>query len=621
MERARRLFIFSISTVLVLLIPSISIPQSVGDNATEELTEWVPFITLDKGYWSHYRYDDYDFDGEYFVFRNQTAWADFWLIHTSGSTPQPPVPDNISWDSEIVLVSILGWWPDCCMAHTNFTSAYIDGDTLYAYVQNVYMHGMFHAITNPFHIIVIGKVDNVVFVDAHGWDVHPPEGSITVNDGDEWTNTSSVTLTLTYHDYFSGVSHVRYSNDGIWDDEPWESPVPTKAWTLEDGDGAKVVYYQLIDNVGWVSNTFSDNIFLDTTPPSVFIDFPSEGRTFDIAKTTILGSASDNLEIDRVDVRVNDGPWQATVGTASWSIEIDLFPGSNRIEAMTWDMASNPSAIVSLNLTYSPVHPGPPMIIDASLSGRNSENLTIVWSLSSDDIIGQGSVVMYEIYRGNDFSYTGLGYSLIASLPNGTSFFVDAIRGEGDPSNYFYRVCAVDINSNVTCDKKQAGKFTRPLKKGPNLTSIPLAQGNESIERSLHTVKYDKAWYYSSYNQKWISFMKSKPYLGSFKSMDCSIGLWIDVTEDSNLTVAGLVPEFTLIHFKPGWNLVGFPKSAAEYTVGEIKVETGATRVEGFDPSSPPYYLKALDVGDTLSVGYGYWIKVGIEITWIVENS
>jgi hypothetical protein len=622
MEWARSFVILSFATASLLLMPYVLVPQSVGNDASEELTDWVPFITLDKGYWSYYGYDDHNFDGEYFVFRDHTAWASFWLIHTKGITPQPPVPANISWDLDMVLVSVFGWWRDCCQAYTNFTSAYIDGDTLYAYVQNIYEHGMMQAVTNPFHIIVLEKVDNVVFVSVPGGlDVYPPEGSITVNGADEWTNTSFVTLTLTYCDYFSGVSQVRYSNDGVWDDEPWEAPVPRKAWTLEEGDGAKVVYYQLIDNVGWVSNTFTDDILLDTTPPSAFIDFPSEGQTLDLAEITILGSASDNLEINRVDIRINGGPWQTAVGTLSWSAYVDLLPGSNTIEAMAWDMASNPSTIVSLNLTYTPIHPGPPVIIRAFLSGLGSEDVTFLWTLSSDDVMGQGSVVRYEIYRGNAFSYAGLGYNLIASLPNGTSLYVDALRGEGDPSNYFYRVCAVDSDSNITCGKKQAGKFTRPLEKGPNLASIPLTQDTESIQVILHTVKYEKAWYYRSLERKWISLMKSKPYLGSFRSMDHSVGLWIDVTEDSNLTVAGVVPEFASIHLKSGWNLLGFPKFTSGYTVGELKAETGAIRVEGFDPSAPTYSLKDLGDGDTLKIGYGYWILVEIDTAWIIRNS
>jgi hypothetical protein len=52
-------------------------------------------------------------------------------------------------------------------------------------------------------------------------DTTPPSGSILINGGDAWTNSNAVTLSLIYTDVLSGVDKVRYSNDGVWDSEPW----------------------------------------------------------------------------------------------------------------------------------------------------------------------------------------------------------------------------------------------------------------------------------------------------------------------------------------------------------------------------------------------------------------
>ncbi|MCK4445401.1 MAG: hypothetical protein KAW09_12710, partial [Thermoplasmata archaeon] len=98
-----------------------------------------------------------------------------------------------------------------------------------------------------------------------GVDTTPPTGSIIVNNGDEWTTSPWVSLTLTYSDATSGVSQVRYSIDGVWDNETWESPATTKEWPLTFGDGVKTVYYQIRDNVSLLSMTYSDDIGLDTT--------------------------------------------------------------------------------------------------------------------------------------------------------------------------------------------------------------------------------------------------------------------------------------------------------------------------------------------------------------------
>ena len=98
-------------------------------------------------------------------------------------------------------------------------------------------------------------------------DKTPPTGSIEINNGSAYTTLRSVTLTINAIDAMSGVYRVRYSNDGVWDTEPWEIPLPNKAWTLTAGDGTKTVYYQIRDSAGLISETYSDTITLDTTAP------------------------------------------------------------------------------------------------------------------------------------------------------------------------------------------------------------------------------------------------------------------------------------------------------------------------------------------------------------------
>jgi len=95
-----------------------------------------------------------------------------------------------------------------------------------------------------------------------------PTGSIIINKDATFTNSTSVTLTLTSTDATSGVYQVRYSNDGVWDTEPWETPLSTKTWTLPSGDGTKTVYYQIKNNAGLIS-AYSDTIVLDTTAPTI----------------------------------------------------------------------------------------------------------------------------------------------------------------------------------------------------------------------------------------------------------------------------------------------------------------------------------------------------------------
>jgi len=94
-----------------------------------------------------------------------------------------------------------------------------------------------------------------------------PSGSIIINNDENYTTSTLAILSLAYDDA-NGISWVRYSNDGVWDTETWETPTPTKSWTLTSGNGLKVVYYQIRDNAGLTSSAYSDTIILESPSPT-----------------------------------------------------------------------------------------------------------------------------------------------------------------------------------------------------------------------------------------------------------------------------------------------------------------------------------------------------------------
>ncbi|MCJ2563308.1 MAG: right-handed parallel beta-helix repeat-containing protein, partial [Candidatus Thermoplasmatota archaeon] len=265
--------------------------------------------------------------------------------------------------------------------------------------------------------------------------------------------------------------------------------------------------------------------------------------------------------------------------------------------------------------------PLPPTDLNAHLSGSGFENITITWSLSQDDSAGKNSVARYDIYRADTYSSNTSSYLLHDSVPKGTSEYVDVGSGEGNVNDYFYVVCAVNAANDSSCSANQVAKFGRPLSNGPNLVSIPLVQSNESIETVLQTVEYDKAWYYDSLSGKWKWYMKSKDYRRGLWSMNHTMGIWVNVTENSNLTVAGVVPDQTTMHLYEGWNLVSFPSFNASYSVSDLKAEIGATRLEGYDFTAPANFLRVLGDAELLLTGYGYWVRVETDTDWIVEVS
>lgn len=265
----------------------------------------------------------------------------------------------------------------------------------------------------------------------------------------------------------------------------------------------------------------------------------------------------------------------------------------------------------------------PPTSLNAELTGKNYENVTLTWDLSVCDIDGKGSIKRYDILRFSSYSSDPSGYLLHDSVSKGTSLYVDIGAGEGEPNDYFYVVCAVDWNGNSSCSRGQAAKYTRQLVQGINLVSIPLVQLNESVQKVLRTVRFDKAWSCDAWDavDPWKWYMTSKPYKGDLKTINHKMGVWVNVTEESNFTVAGIVPLTTSIQLYTGWNLVSFPSFNSSYSVSDLKAETGAVRIEGSDLLVPPYFLEVLSDTDVLEAGHGYWIFVQTNTTWIARNS
>lgn len=267
------------------------------------------------------------------------------------------------------------------------------------------------------------------------------------------------------------------------------------------------------------------------------------------------------------------------------------------------------------------VAPRPPSINSAILIGSNHGDVRIEWELSIDDGGPFSDVYEYTIYRGDIYDSNGIGYSLHDTVPSGVSEYLDVGAGEGDPSNHFYFICAVSLTGFTGCAENQAGKFTRPMSQGMNLVSIPLIQWDESLSTVLQTVDYEDVWRYDPSGTGWSWQMTYKPYNGALLSLDHTMGFWIDVTLDSNLTVAGVVPTTTDIDLQAGWNLVGFPSFSTSFTIGDLKAAVSVDEVEGYDASVPPYYLTELVDAHSLEAGSSYWVRVVSASTWVVSNS
>ncbi len=188
-----------------------------------------------------------------------------------------------------------------------------------------------------------------------GTDIAPPTGSVTINGGDVWTNSTAVTLTLDASDADGTLTDMQFSNDGItW--SGWESYATSKEWTLTTGAGTKTVYVQYRDAVGHISASYSDSIGYENIAPTTTIDTVAGStylsddfsgiKTFTLSASDIGGSG------------VADTWWQLDGTAGAWtngtSVEVPAPESGTTDHTIYWysvDEAGNQETQKSVTMT------------------------------------------------------------------------------------------------------------------------------------------------------------------------------------------------------------------------------------------------------------------------------
>ncbi|MBI5000220.1 MAG: S8 family serine peptidase [Euryarchaeota archaeon] len=172
--------------------------------------------------------------------------------------------------------------------------------------------------------------------------------------------------------------------------------------------------------------------------------------------------------------------------------------------------------------------------------------------------------------------------------------------------------------------------FNISVSLGWNLVSVPL-NGTATMPGTLVDKNQDTAWdrvqayspatpanIWKQYNTGWMSD------LNDLSSVNRTMGVWMYVSTlgDGMITLGGAGysnATSTGVPLSAGWNMVGYPANDdSSYNVGNLKSATGATIVEGFNPSST-YRTTALPDSHILNRGKGYWVYVPAATIWMVN--
>jgi hypothetical protein len=179
----------------------------------------------------------------------------------------------------------------------------------------------------------------------------PPSGSVIINNGDQYTNSPSVLLTLAVTNP-GGVSQMCLSN--TTDCTAWENYTTTKSWTLSPGDGAKTVYAWYKDSQG-IANTipYTASITLDQIAPVLTISAPVANSTVNTSSIVVDGTVDENVSVS---VKVNNGsPLTASIAGNMYTASVNLYPGLNTILVTATDRAGNTSQSTTTTTCIPPM--------------------------------------------------------------------------------------------------------------------------------------------------------------------------------------------------------------------------------------------------------------------------
>ncbi len=281
-----------------------------------------------------------------------------------------------------------------------------------------------------------------------------PEGSISINDGAEYTGSSSVTLSLTAADTGSGLKECKYQNQGASKVTDAACPA-SKQWTLTTGDGTKTVLYEITDKAGNIQ-TLSDTIILDTVKPQITVNSP-QAKTYNTK--SVLASVAVSEAAFFCGYRLDGGP-NTTMSKDSptgFSKTItDLSETQHSIEFFCIDFAVNIGETGKTVFMIDATKPVISLLPDVPDPPHEDENIVLSASITDSSGIGQ-AVLEWN----NTKNYT------VKPPPSGSTYSI-TVKNE-NLGNYTahdaasYRWYAYDANGNLgTAQKSFTVKNQKP---------------------------------------------------------------------------------------------------------------------------------------------------------------
>ena len=210
------------------------------------------------------------------------------------------------------------------------------------------------------------------------YDIMPPTGTILVNTGALYTNTTTVTLRLTAYDAQSPVTTMFVSNS-TFNNASSFAYGETLIWALDPAEGLKKVTVWFEDDAFNLSWPYSDTITLDMTPPGVLWTVPAESQA--------------NVHTDlSVRVAFNDTLDTSTINTSAFVFTDSL--GSTIPVSITYRAFTNTSVITITPNFYLTAFETYTVTVNAGIRDKSGLSMGMIksWSFVTGDFVAPAAV-------------------------------------------------------------------------------------------------------------------------------------------------------------------------------------------------------------------------------------
>ncbi len=327
-------------------------------------------------------------------------------------------------------------------------------------------------------------------------DTTPPDGSLNIDNSSGYTNTRSITLTLSATDnvgvtgyYLSASAATPSSSDAGWVSVASASSYNASvSYSLSGGDGTKLVYAWFKDASGNISGAASDTIALDTSVPSITVTSPTSGTTYTTTNNTIAlgGNASDSVSgVNKLAWCNSKGGSGVASGTANWSTSsISLSAGENVITLTATDVANN-TGTNTITVLYGATAP---TVTTGSATCTGTNSATLAGTVNP---YGVSTTVRFE-YGTSTGSYASQTLSQTISGTSTTTVSSN-LSGLSSGKTYYYRIVAQNSGGSAYGSEKTFSTYMAGSVTVHALPENVLVVVNDNSQASI-----DIATYYQS---------------------------------------------------------------------------------------------------------------------------